>query len=202
MNGEQASLASSTTSSLADCIHDILNLTSAGDSIDFLLSAIVVLHGYWGLIWGYHQLISLYNSHEIGETTNQLMITSRQHELSQILKRFRRNAIGPCRGRIPKNDHTHSRTADYVFPRLNGKNCSFSLVRKALRSRVAYFPGSVPGSKNTTQSRVSGVQAKYSNQQNCSSLGLCAISVYHASLALWSYGLIHRAFAMSDGQDI
>ena len=199
-------ISPSTAPSLADCIHDILNLTSAGDSVDFVLSILAVLHGYWGLIWGFRQLVSLYNSHAIGETTtNRLMITSRQHELSQMLKRFRRNVIGRVEGEsrhmiililelltmylhvsmeelqlfAGKEGAEDSRR---VFPRLrlwaqehDSKQSVWS-AGQVLKSAKLFAPGSLRN--------------------------FCAIAVYHASLTLWSYGVVHRAFTTSDGQDL
>ena len=85
--------------SLADCIHDISNLTSVVHSVDFFVSALAVLHGYWGLIWDYRQLVSLHNCTSNEETsTSRLIITSRQHELSQILGKFRQNVVGHLQG--------------------------------------------------------------------------------------------------------
>jgi hypothetical protein len=195
-----------TIPSIADCIHDISNLTSVGDSIDFPLSALAVLHGYWRLVWSYRQLASLHNCSTTGETsTSLLMPEARQSELSQMLKRFRKCVLGRLQdssrhtlGMIQEllNMYLHVSMEElqifagkegvddsrHILPRLhawtqdrNSKQSIWS-AGQVLRSAKRFAPGSLRD--------------------------FYAIAVYHASLTLWSYSVIHRAHKRSAGQDL
>jgi hypothetical protein len=66
--------------SMIDCIHDIEPVSKVQDCVDLQLSTLAILHGIWSLVSEYRQLELVRNENMIS--------TSRRHELLQILEHF------------------------------------------------------------------------------------------------------------------
>jgi hypothetical protein len=191
--------------SLADCINDITNFTHARDRVDFIPSALSILHGYWGLIWSFRQLVSINNSSTVdGAAISPLMIVARKHELLEVLNRFRAHVISYAERSV---QHTLDLIVDLLtmYLHVSMEELQVFAGKEGIEDSRRVFPRLrrwvlEQDSKQSVWS--AGQVLRHAKRYAPGTLrNFAAIAVYHASLTLWSYGVIYRTSLSSDNFD-
>ncbi|KAK8161814.1 c6 zinc finger domain-containing protein [Phyllosticta citrichinensis] len=185
---------------ILDCLKDPTLLATLPHFHDTQFSTLAILHGAWGMVWEFNQL-QLTTRSRTGPHNSSLVMTHRHEELCQILHQLRVNIsswpshVQPC-SEIQlllellmmylhanmediqlfggKEDQDEARR---VFPGLQQwMNDSYARQAVWQASRVLLAARTFP--RKTLRD-------------------FWAIAVYHASLVLWTYGVIRHATSIS-----
>ncbi|KAL6233299.1 hypothetical protein BDW75DRAFT_252117 [Aspergillus navahoensis] len=185
--------------SLVDTLRD---MSTYQGRIDHQLSALVILHGLSALINEYHRLKFIAQGNS--KHWNALVINSRQQELEHVLQHFRMISADTdppfMSGRSPSPEISllHEVISMFLFMSLEdlqlfaGKE-DRNEARRVYNSALEWI-GSVDSRKAIWHAGQAIRAARAMSLAKEGSLtGFRAISVYYASLAFWSYGVVSRA---------
>ena len=175
-----------------DCVANLDLLVSSKSVIDFNMSCSAVLHALWGMVWEYRKLSLLF----CGQTRiwdSGLALISRWQELTKILDYFRMICGSECPLLLDLIlMHLHMSLEEIqLFVGLEGAEQA-ARVHQSVKAWV--------------QSKTSRQAVWYAGQvfRAAKALPLLhlrdfyAISLYHASLAFWAYGLALRMFGVDN----
>ncbi|KAI9732762.1 MAG: hypothetical protein M1834_003700 [Cirrosporium novae-zelandiae] len=182
--------------SLVECIRDISTLSAAQEHLDMQLSSLAILHAFSHLIWEHRQLSSV--SRGQPSHWNSLVLNSRHQEILQVLHHFRMEASEWEYGPAPEV----ALILELLFMHLHMSFDELQLFagkENREEARGAYF-----SAKQWIQSHASRQAIWHAGQivraakcfQAHHLRGFYAISLYHAGLALWSYGVVWKAQEM------
>lgn len=177
--------------SLLSCIHDTQPLMRMQQSTDFAMSTYIILHAIWGMIAEYRQLERASKVQSEQRHWNGVL-TSWHQELCQLLDHFH-ISISEWDGAVP--------VENTMFQELCMMNLHVSFEELQL---FAGIHGSEEAQKvypilTTWKESREARQAMWHAGQivraamSCHPYQLksfCAITLYHASLAFWVYGMI------------
>ncbi|KAL4775907.1 hypothetical protein BDW60DRAFT_225052 [Aspergillus nidulans var. acristatus] len=185
--------------SLVDTLRD---MSAYQGRIDHQLSASVILHGLSALVNEYHRLKFI--AQGSSKHWNALVINSRQQELEQVLQHFRMISVDTdptamsSPSASPEISLLHEVISMFLFMSLEdlqlfaGKE-DRNEARRVYDSALEWI-GSVDSRKAIWHAGQAIRAARAMSMAKEGSLtGFLAISVYYASLAFWSYGVVSRA---------
>lgn len=185
--------------SLVDTLRD---MSAYQARIDHQLSASVILHGLSALVNEYHRLKFI--AQGSSKHWNALVINSRQQELEQVLQHFRMISVDTDSIAMssPSSSHEisllHEVISMFLFMSLEdlqlfaGKE-DRNEARRVYDSALEWI-GSVDSRKAIWHAGQAIRAARAMSMAKEGSLTrFLAISVFYASLAFWSYGVVSRA---------
>jgi len=184
------------TISFLDCIRSFPNLIHPEPTADLKLAHYVNLHGIWGLVWEYRQLSSVLRGNRVssdtasqyGEEAGLLLLTTRHQELCQALQNYRiAFDTGDTESRLMLeliSMMLHVSIED--LQAYAGKEGGDEALR------VAPILQQWSRSRESRQAiAFAGQLIKIARAFDKGRLrAFHAIAVYHASLTLWTYGIL------------
>ncbi|KAK7190195.1 C6 transcription factor [Paraphaeosphaeria sporulosa] len=166
---------------LFDCLEDLEYLSL------FPTASSAHLYMIWGMIWEYRQLCALSSKKRI---TNDLLLNSRQAELTKMCEEFRLNHVSSSVQELL--------TVEIMLMHLNApveEVQTFAGIAGLDEARHAYT-----SIRNWTSTEAARQAVWHASQvvkiSETASQGVLqdfyAMAVYHAALVLWAYGLLKR----------
>lgn len=176
--------------SLIDCLNDVNILNSREDAFDLERASFAYLYAQWGLVWEHRQLSSASRSH----SHQRLLLNSRLQELIKTLDQFRLCYDGgkpDSTGRLlltleMLHLHLHMSLEDVqLFAGIEGHEEAVRVL-PALQEWIR-----TPAARQAMWH--AGQIVRLAREFPRGMLReIFAISVYHASLAFWVYGLVRQ----------
>ncbi|KAK5990311.1 Transcription factor [Cladobotryum mycophilum] len=185
---------SRTAPSMGDFLFDVKRFLDNYTRLDLQLSISIYLHGYWSLILSYRQLSAVSNFRSYTQGTENLVLSARHQELVTVLQTFQLMSL----------DWPSVSAQEHLLCNLLLMNLHVSLDDLQLFSgkdgedeaRRIYPILQEWVSSSDARSAVwyAGQVLRYAKQFPPGHLkDFNAVAVHHASLALWTYGVVSRA---------
>ncbi|KAK8163249.1 hypothetical protein BC567DRAFT_200663 [Phyllosticta citribraziliensis] len=189
---------------ILDCLKDPILLATLPHFHDTQFSTLAILHGAWGMVWEFSQL-QLTTRSRTGPHNSSLVMTHRHEELCQILHQLRVNIsswpsyVQPC----PEIQLLLELQMMYLHANMEDIQLFGGKEDQDEARRV--FPGLQQWTNDSyarqavwQASRVLLVARTFPRK---TLRDFWAIAVYHASLVLWTYGVIRHATSISKSID-
>lgn len=178
--------------SLTEALQDMSSITHCRAQIDVQYSALILLHGLWSLVWEYRQLSSIGGVQS--KYWNGLVLSSRHAELCSALQQFRLDSLkwGVLCPRVRLDLELISMHLHMSLEELQlyaGKE-DIEEAQQAYNSARRWFDS--PSSRQAIwhAGQVLKAAASFSPGSLFDSF---VIAVYHASMALWSFGVVGKS---------
>ena len=179
--------------SVAEAIHDWSLLSHHTYHIDPQLCGLIVLHAYWRLIWEHRQLSS--GSRSPPGNWNALILSSRHQELCQLLYHFRMGCLDWGVEPVPEVKLLLETLCMHLHMSFEELQLFAGKEDKEEAKKVYISARQWIESQASRQAVWHAGQvvraAKTFHKEHLRDF--YAIALYHASLALWSYGVVSRA---------
>lgn len=177
-----------------ECIQDSTVLPSIQEFCDLQFSSLVILHGFWGMIWEYIQMNSIMKSRS-EQNTGSLIMTSRHKDLLQNLQHFRMSMDEwKCK---PSSETILILELLFLYLHMSLEDIQLFAGKEEKDEARRVFPSLVQwiGSACSRQAvwhagQVLRVAKDFPPSRLRDFYG---IAVYHASLAFWAFGVISQA---------
>ncbi|KAG9238743.1 c6 zinc finger domain-containing protein [Amylocarpus encephaloides] len=168
---------------------------------DLHFSSLIVLHGFWGMIWQYSQLLSVLNTRP---SDNNAIVALLYQDLCQSITHFRLGISdlgeAPCQETLLLLEvlgiYLHMSLEDIQL--FAGKEDTDE-ARRVLPSLQQWIE--LPKSRQAVWHAGQVIRAAKRFPQKQLE-GFYAIAVYHASLVCWTYGLVSHIKAGDDGNTV
>ncbi|CAO2653589.1 Nn.00g030000.m01.CDS01 [Neocucurbitaria sp. VM-36] len=178
---------------LAACIHDAHEMLEAQDKIDIVFSIDIALSLFWRVIWDARQLHGATKQYNGRPATMSLMSTHWQHELNQTLENFRMVV-----GEVQMVSSDARILQEHLFLNLYVSFEELSLFAGKEGHQEARRI--LPSLKQWAESRDSRQALWHAGQVIREAANFApgtlqafhAVSLYHAGLTLWAYGLLSQ----------
>ncbi|OJD34919.1 c2h2 type zinc finger domain protein [Diplodia corticola] len=186
---------------LLDCLKDPKLVASFPGMIDHDFAALIVLHGIWGMVWEFNQLQLTLKSNS-GEYNSSLVMKHRHQELCQTIHHLR---ISVNSWRItPSPEITLLLELQLLYLHLSIEDVQLFAgkedqddARRVLPALQQWMHDTYARTAVWQAARVLRAAKTFPRKHL---RNFWAIAVYHASLALWTYGIIEQATtAVSSG---
>ncbi|XTI82960.1 fungal-specific transcription factor domain-containing protein [Cenococcum geophilum] len=177
-----------------ECIQDSTVLPSVQEFCDLQFSSLIILHGFWGMIWEYIQMNSIMKA-RAEKNTGSLIMTSRHKDLLQNLQHFRMSMEEwKCK---PSSEAVLILELLFLYLHMSLEDIQLFAGKEEKDEARRVFPSLVQwiGSECSRQAvwhagQVLRVAKAFPPSHLRDFYG---IAVYHASLAFWAFGVISQA---------
>lgn len=177
-----------------ECIQDSTVLPSVQEFCDLQFSSLIILHGFWGMIWEYIQMNSIMKA-RAEQNTGSLIMTSRHKDLLQNLQHFRMSMEEwKCK---PSDEAVLILELLFLYLHMSLEDIQLFAGKEEKDEARRVFPSLVQwiGSEYSRQAvwhagQVLRVAKAFPHSHLRDFYG---IAVYHASLAFWAFGVISQA---------
>ncbi|GME33920.1 C2H2 type zinc finger domain protein [Neofusicoccum parvum] len=181
---------------LLDCLKDPKLAASFQGAIDHDFSALIILHGIWGMVWEYNQLQLTLKS-DSGQYHSSLVMKHRHQELCQTVHHLRISIYSwPI---APAPEITIMLELQLLYLHLSIEDVQLFVGKEDQEEARRVFPALQQWMCDTyartavwQAARIVRAAKNFPRKQL---RNFSAIAVYHASLALWTYGIIKQATA-------
>lgn len=181
---------------LLDCLKNPKLLVSFPGFIDHDFSALIVLHGIWGMVWEFNQLQLTLKANS-GEYQSSLVMKHRHQELCQTVHHLRVSAYSwPV---APAPEISLLIELQLLYLHLSIEDVQLFVGKEDQDEARRVFPALQQWMCDTyartavwEAARILRAAKTFPHKQL---RNFWAIAVYHASLALWAYGVIKQATA-------
>ncbi|KAL1620438.1 hypothetical protein SLS54_006225 [Diplodia seriata] len=181
---------------LLDCLKDPKLVASFPGMIDHDFAALIVLHGIWGMVWEFNQLQLTLKSNS-GEYNSSLVMKHRHQELCQTIHHLR---ISVNSWRVtPAPEITLLLELQLLYLHLSIEDVQLFAgkedqddARRVLPALQQWMHDTYARTAVWQAARVLRAAKTFPRKHL---RNFWAIAVYHASLGLWTYGIIKQAAA-------
>ncbi|KAF9638568.1 c6 zinc finger domain containing protein [Lasiodiplodia theobromae] len=181
---------------LLDCLKDPKLAAAFPGTIDHDFSALIVLHGIWGMVWEFNQLQLTLKANS-GEYNSSLVMKHRHQELCQTVHHLR---ISVNSWRVtPAPEITLLLELQLLYLHLSIEDVQLFAgkedqddARRVLPALQQWMHDTYARTAVWQAARVLRAAKTFPRKQL---RNFWAIALYHASLGLWTYGIIKQATA-------
>jgi hypothetical protein len=178
------------TLSVVDVIREPTTLVSIQRFCDLQYSALILLHGTWGMIWDYTQMNSVIRNR--ADSNASLIMKSSHHEICQALIRFRMSMSEWMVDPSPEVLLIFDLLLMYLHMSLEDIQLFAGKEGRTEARRVFPVLQEWVGSPNCREAiwHAAQVLRRARSFSSNSLRDFFAVAVYHASIAFWAFGVI------------